>query len=122
MKSKVANFSKNALIYGIGIAFNQLMNVLLLPLLTHHLTTAEYGVIGILNTILFVAFSLFLLGFNVSCPIVFFSDNQQKERDNTISTAIRVLGISGIILLTIGVMFIPFLSRYLFADTKYAWC
>lgn len=113
--------SKNTLIYGVGIGMNQLFSILLLPLFTHYLTKEEFGVIGVLNLLVLVLFSIFSLGLNVSGSIVYFSHEGQRERDRAINNTLFVLFAASLCMLIAGGIFSGWMNDLLFQGQNYTW-
>ena len=62
--SKLKNFSKDTVIYGIGDGLGRLISLVMLPILSRIFVPADYGIIDLLT----VSYAFLLMGTNLSIP------------------------------------------------------
>ncbi|MCK5738086.1 oligosaccharide flippase family protein, partial [bacterium] len=80
--------SKHTLIYGLGDVIIKAIAFLLIPLYTHHLATSEYGEYALVYAIEIVLPMVLSLGFNFAILKVFHDYESEKDKQETIFTAI----------------------------------
>lgn len=109
-----SGFLRNALIYGVGGAAAQIAAALLLPLYTHYLTPADYGVLELIErTGTIVVLLLLGNGVRMATFAFYCQAPTAADRQRTFSTIAVVLWV---ILLTgsvAGLAFSPWLARWL---------
>lgn len=119
MKSDFRRLAKGSAIYGIGSILNQFINILLLPLFTSYLSPSDYGVISVLTLTTFILLSIFSLGFGTSIGICYFDDDSPRRKEETICSAVVVLGVSSFVMLVLGNLFAEQISGLLFRSAEY---
>ena len=80
-------------IYGVGTVIVQLVNILLLPLLTAHLSPREYGAIAVLNLISLFFVAIVSCGIGTAIGICYFDYKERRERDVLVWSATGMLGV-----------------------------
>jgi O-antigen/teichoic acid export membrane protein len=112
---------KHSTIYAVGTLSRQLVGFLLLPLYTHYMTPADYGMVGLL--VFSLALLEPLLGARLceAIPRFYFEQNTEAGRGTVITTAMAITaGISSVASLLIFALKAP-ASRILFGTTDYSW-
>lgn len=102
-----------------GLGINKIISLLILPIFTAYLSPSDYGVIGILAFISFFVTPIFGLGVGISIGIVYFEEDNQARKDQTIWMAFILLLISSILLLSGTLIFIPKIGRWMFKNSEY---
>ena len=80
--------SRHTLIYGLGDVIIKAIAFLLIPLYTHHLATGEYGEYALVYAVETVLPMMLSLGFNFAILKVFHDYDDEKDKQETIFTAI----------------------------------
>ncbi len=105
--------AKHTLTYGVGLGINSVVAILLLPVYTRYLTPNDYGVkelIGLTTDVIGV-----LLATAISSAIYrfYFEYEDEKDRNEVISTAIIGLGATGMVALSVLSLFTKQMSTYI---------
>jgi O-antigen/teichoic acid export membrane protein len=113
-------FAKHSAIYGIGNGLNRAAAILLIPLYTRVLSTAEYGALEMFYVTASVMGTL--LGMNIAHGTLrfFFEFEEEIDRKKVISTSLLssiILSVSVVLVLS---FFRPRLSMLLFKSTAYS--
>ena len=120
MKAHLNRLFKGTVTYGIGGMLQQLVSFLLLPIFTAYLTTADYGIIGILGVVGFLVTPMLQLGIGVSTGIVYFEKEDAGHRCRVTWTALIVLLASAGALAVAAIVFDTQISRLTFQNADYA--
>ncbi len=120
MIATVKRLGKNTIIYGVGSTLNRFIGLLLLPLFTSYLTTADYGITSILGLVTFIATSIFALGFGVSIGLCYFEGDNPQHKVATIWTASAVLLLSVYLMVTLGNLYSRPISHAAYQSGEYA--
>jgi O-antigen/teichoic acid export membrane protein len=119
MKDKLRSTAKHTVVYSIGNLSAKLIGLLLLPLYTSKLTTADYGILGILEII--GQFLIVVLGLNLySAMIRWCSEDANCGKQKNIIFSVFA-SLTGIVIL-LNVITIPFsrqLSGFFFNNIDY---
>ncbi|MGC9337895.1 MAG: oligosaccharide flippase family protein [Candidatus Cloacimonadia bacterium] len=110
--------AKHTTIYGLGIFFNKIVAFLLLPVYTRFLTPHDYGIKELVGISTEVVGLLVSVAISASIFRFYFEYDDEKERNEVISSAIIVLGIIGIIILSPFAIFSNYLARYILDAEK----
>jgi O-antigen/teichoic acid export membrane protein len=106
-------------IYGVGQALRGLNSLILLPIYTHYLTPADYGLVELLMVI--VDLTALVLGLRIGAGIFkYYTDADNRiEKNTVISSALGLLTFAGV--LGIGCLFVlsDTLADYLQAPTGF---
>lgn len=105
---------KGSIIYGLGIAINQLLNIFLLPLFTKYLQPNDYGIASVLSTFSLVLYYVFSLGFGTSIGLIYYEKESLEHRNNTIWTSFYSLLILSFCVVITGFLFKDQISYLLF--------
>src|SRR5512137_1961965 len=119
-QTKTPSFLNQILIYGLGLALNYGISIILLPLYSRLMPTEEYGVLEILNRTIEIASLLLLTQYGITY-IRFFRDRPDEAyRNRVTSTSMYVIfivaGFIGIALILLRIS----LSEILFQSPDYA--
>lgn len=117
--SNAGRLIKHSTIYAIGNISRQLIGFVMLPVYTRYLTPADYGVIGLLTFSVSLLEGVFGARLGQAMPKFYFEQEEQRQRNAIISTALMVTGgISAIV--TAAVFFVrnP-ASEVLFGTSSY---
>lgn len=99
------SISRNAFVYGLGIVASRLASFIMLPVYTHQLSTADYGLLQLLQLTVDVVAIASTAGATAGVLRFYFKTNDLEERERIVSTAFFMLvglGIFGGILLAIA--------------------
>jgi O-antigen/teichoic acid export membrane protein len=119
-RTKTPSFLNQILIYGLGLALNYGISIILLPLYSRLMPTEEYGVLEILNRTIEIASLLLLTQYGITY-IRFFRDQTDEDyRRRVTSTSMYVIFIiSGFIGIAL-ILLRGALSEILFQSPDYA--
>lgn len=111
--------AKHSAIYGVSNVLNTAIALILLPIYTHYLTPADYGILEVLTiTVLFV--SVFLqLGLGSAIFKIVLYDKSESE-DVLVSTAFYFLTISSGIVFIILYLLAPSIADIILDSSQYA--
>lgn len=105
---------KNTAIFALGNLATKFISFFLVPLYTSILTTSEYGIVDLINTISMIAVPVLIL--NISEAIMRFSLDKGADYNKIMSIGLLMTMLS----VPIGALFVPVVG--LFEDLKpYAW-
>jgi len=121
MLDQIRSTVKNSLIYGLGNLSVKLVGFVLIPLYTGHFSTAEYGVLGVVE----ITSQLLVAVFGMSLFSAFFRwywDKTYLDRQQAIFFTIMVfVGIGGILLSLLLWPFAPALSLFLLESADHSY-
>lgn len=118
--SQAQQMVKHSSIYAVGNISRQLVGFIMLPIYTHYLTPADYGVIGLL--VFLVSLFEIILGGHMfqAVPKFYHQEDDPKRKNSVVSTAFLVTTcFSGLACLLMASFSEP-LSRVTFGDEKYS--
>lgn len=116
-----ARLVKHSTIYAIGTLSRQLVGFLLLPLYTHYMTPADYGMVGLLVFSLALLEPLLGARLGEAIPRFYFEQTTEERRGTVITTAMAITGgISAVASLLIFSLQVP-ASEALFGTRQYAY-
>jgi len=110
---------KHGIVYGIGAILEKALAFLLFPLYTTRLTTADYGILGLVTITGSVITTIFIIGMNYGLLRSYYDYKDEEKKKAVISTAFYILLVSSLILLVIGVFSARRLSIILFDSPEY---
>ena len=91
---------KHSSIYAVGQILTRMVSVLLLPLYTHCLTTADYGVVGILDTTAAILALMIGGGMVTAVTRFHFERPSEEDHDRTWWTGLTWVGFASLVVLT----------------------
>ncbi len=107
MLRKLQSLASDSMIYGASSALGQMINFLLVPMYTHHLSEADFGVWAMLNIALMLFVPLANLGMSNTVFRRFNTCKDDEERQEVLSTGLfSVLGST----LLLGVLCLTFVA------------
>lgn len=120
MFNKLKLVAKHSLIYGLGNILNRIVGLILLPLYTDKLTTAEYGGVGIAEVTSQVIITFF--GFSLYRALErFYWDKHYADKKKSIFFTVFIcLIFFSICIYICSLFFDEFLARVLFGSSDYA--
>lgn len=80
MLPRLAQLSKDSIIYGIGGAAVRYTGLILLPIYTRAFTTGEYGVLESINNLGALLLAVAMLGLDGAAPLLYFETDEPQER------------------------------------------
>jgi O-antigen/teichoic acid export membrane protein len=98
-----------------------MIGFLLLPVFTHYLSPAEYGVSALIIVYTTLFNGIFSLGTGASIGIYYFEEEDETARARVIWTTAAVLLVNCLLLTLIGFIFAPQFSRWMFGSTEFAY-
>ena len=105
---------RHTLVYGAGIVASKLVSFIMLPVYTHYLTTADYGVLELLGTTIDVIGMIGGLGLGAGIFKLHADAKSDTERRHLMSTAMLGSGGLSVIIATLGIIASPAMTRALF--------
>lgn len=118
--AKFRDLAKEGAIYGTGSMAQRLAALVLLPLYTTVLSSAEYGILGLVLITGQIAEIVFALGLRASLFRSFYDYDDEKARRVVVSTVLILTAGSGLLLLFGGVVFADDLAALVLGDRQYA--
>ncbi len=109
MFNELKNTAKQTSIYSLGNLLPKLVGFLLLPLYTDHLTTAEYGILAILQATGFVLIGIF--SFNLHTAMLRWLA-QEKDESAQRSIVFTTLVSTAMIVAVLQIILLPFSSSF----------
>ncbi len=80
VRTKIVSLAGDSLVYGLGQAATKSIYMLLVPLLTHAFSTAQYGLTEISNLLVTLTYSLALLGLDSAYPYFYYRSEEAERR------------------------------------------
>ncbi len=112
--------SKHYVIYAGGTIINKAIGFIMVPVYTRCITPPEYGIIGILNLMVWVLG--LIVGMNISAGVTrfYYAYSDQGERGSVVSTAILFVAIFSVPVLASMTLFSGNISYVLFNNKDYS--
>lgn len=98
LKRYIGRLGKNSVIYGVGNSLSKVLALLLLPFLTAYLTPEDYGIISMFATFATFIQPIFQMGISAGLAPVYFSQDNNSDKNMTIFNAFFLLLISSCLL------------------------
>lgn len=96
MNKKYRNLSKNTIVFTIGTFGSRFISFFLVPLYTYVLSTAEYGIVDLLNTT--VQLLLPILTINIQDSVLRFALDKNYRKEDILKASSKVIAISNVLL------------------------
>lgn len=119
MYRKIFTLTKHSIVYGFGYILTRSIGFVLLPIHTNYLTTADYGIVGLLFASLAVLNIIYRYGIDVAFLRFFILEKETVAKKKVFSTAFITIFLSGIFLSILINIFPQFLSQTIFQDKNY---
>ncbi len=117
--SELKVISRHSGIYGLSNILNRIVSLILLPVYTHYLTPADYGLMDLLYfTTAFIGIVL-EMGINSAVSRFYFESEDQKKRNLIISTAFYGFGVGSTVIVLIFIGGSRFLTELIFKESAY---
>lgn len=111
------SIGKSAIIYGLQPVLARAVSIIMLPVYTHYLTVADYGVLQLLATTVEIVSILVISGATAGVSRFYFKRETEAERNRLLSTAwllhCGLAAFAGVLILITA----PFVHRYLLKGT-----
>jgi O-antigen/teichoic acid export membrane protein len=120
LAAQIQRLGKHSVIYGLGGLTQRIVAVLLLPLYTRHLTTADYGAIEALVALSAVVFALLRAGIQSSFFRFYFQAEDERGRQTVVRTSFWFTMGAATIALIAGVALAEPISHALFHTGAHA--
>ncbi|MCB0324877.1 MAG: oligosaccharide flippase family protein, partial [Bdellovibrionales bacterium] len=117
--SIIKQVAKNSLIYGLGDLLTKLVGFLLIPLYTHYLTTAEYGVLELLDLTSYIVGFLLAMGIAQAVMRFYFEYESEEERNRVVSVALLTVWLASAGGLVVLQVCAPWFSEAVFQSADY---
>lgn len=105
---------KETVVYGASRYIGKFIGVFLLPLYTAALTTEDYGILDVLNTIPFIGAFLIVSGTDAALSYFYFRKEFSGEKHLMISSALWIRIMFALVILAIIVVLSPYLTNLMF--------
>ena len=120
MFEEVKKLAKHSSVYGLGILLTNSIAFVMIPIYTRFLTTADYGILEIINRTSEILGIILIGGLGLTV-LRFYQDSDQKEHQNTVvSTAILWMFLFGSLALVVFFSQSTYISKLLFGTNQYA--
>lgn len=100
MKSKYAYLSKNIILFSVSGFVPKLLSLILVPIYTSCLSTAEYGVSDLITTTVSLLIPIFTL--DIQDAVIRFALDKDYKKDDVFSAAVKIM-LTGFSIICIGV-------------------
>lgn len=114
-----SSIARNVIIYGIGGVLSQAAGLITLPLMTHQLSSLEYGSIEVITSL--TGYFNLLIGLNMMTGLYrfFFQAEDAEDRKKMVSTTFLFVGLCGLVVILLSFLFGEQFSQYLFKDSEH---
>ncbi len=115
-----SSVARNVIIYGIGGVLSQAAGLITLPLMTRRLTSLEYGSIEVITSL--TGYFNLLIGLNTMTGLYRFffrAEEGSDDRKEMVSTTFLFVGLCGIAVILISLLFGGMFSQRLFHDSDH---
>lgn len=117
--SELRKFIKSSGVYALASVINPLISLMLAPFLTHSLSTRDYGVFTLLNTIIGLTTGITQLGIGSAFFRAYnFDYTERNERQSVVATATFLLFIISTLMATGAIITAPFFAYHLLGHTS----
>ena len=113
MSSRNENLIKNVILFAIGNIGSKLLQIILVPLYTRVMTSAEYGTVDIMQAIVSLLIPIFC--FTIYEAVFRYAMEKDYDKKAVFSTGVVVCGIGGILLCLCGAI------ATIFIDPVFVW-
>jgi O-antigen/teichoic acid export membrane protein len=118
--SKIKTTGKHGIIYGIGSSLQQAITIILVPIYTTYLSTAEYGTLGLIRITAQLAGSIFWLGLTSALFRSYFDYEDEAGKKKVVSTTLLLLLGSCITAMVLTLLFSSKLSVLIFGSDEFS--
>jgi O-antigen/teichoic acid export membrane protein len=114
------NLLKGTALYSIALFGQRLGSTILLPINTRFLTTADYGVLELVEQITMVASMLLGIQLSAALGYFYFENDSEESRNRVSSTVLIGAFLIGIVASIVGLLFITPLSKLFFGQVDFS--
>lgn len=118
--SKFSELLRHFFIYGFGSIAQAITSFVLLPIITNHLSTSDYGIYVLINMAGLLAGTVFYFGISSALPRSYFEYKDEKNQNSVLSTALTLVLIGAFTQIAVGYLFSNHISIYLFKTQEYS--
>lgn len=119
MLAQLLRVSKHSLIYSVGAMAERGVGFLLVPLYTRYLTPEDYGILGMLLTVM-ATFLLFApMGVDSGMIMSYYEGESKGEKRKAVGTALATTAVGATVMLTLAMLLAPRLSQLFFSTEAY---
>ncbi len=111
---------KHSTIYAIGNISRQLISFVMLPVYTHYLSPADYGVVGLISFAIAIFETLLGAKMVQALPRYYHDAEDVAEKNAVVSTSFLITGLSSLVTVCAIFFFRETLSRVLFESPRFA--
>lgn len=111
---------RNSFVYGIGSVLQRSFALLMLPVLTHKLSTSDYGIAALLSLFTATMTGILSLGTGNSLGIMYFREASSERKQSLIRSNIAILAVNGTFWLLVVWWLAPSISTLVFQDSSYS--
>jgi O-antigen/teichoic acid export membrane protein len=86
-RTSFRRLGRDTLIYGIGIILSRAVSFFMLPVYTRYLTTADYGVLQLLDMTIDISYIVFTAGMTAGMSLFYFQASEEQERRDIVRTS-----------------------------------
>jgi O-antigen/teichoic acid export membrane protein len=119
MNEQLAKLFRNAAVYGFGRILGKVISFLLIPFYTFYFSTAEYGVMEILNLAAMIAAVVLAPGLSTAVMRFFYDTEDEHERQTVISTGLITTLVVGGAVTAMAFLFTQWISQALLGSGQY---
>lgn len=114
-----SSVARNVIIYGIGGVLSQAAGLITLPLMTHSLSSLEYGSIEVITSL--TGYFNLLIGLNMMTGLYrfFFQAEDERDRGEMVSTTFLFVGLCGALVILISLLLGGLFSQRMFGNAEY---
>lgn len=110
---------KHGVIYGVGSSLTTIVGILLVPVYTNYLSTAEYGVLSLITITATIVTTVFLWGLIAALFRSYYEHEDEKRRVEVVGTALALMAVSGAAVAVFGHLLAPHISNLVFSTAAY---
>ena len=110
---------KHSFIYGIGNILNKAIAFFLIPIYTHYLTTAEYGILELVELVGYIIGMFLGLGISQSLIRFYYECHDSKEKDEIVSSSLMAITAISVVVLSSLTILSDKLSLIIFKNSDY---
>ena len=119
MLKSVKTLLTTSFVYGLGNAASKFIGFFFLPVFTHYLSPAEFGIFDTFSLILFFGTTFSLIGTDSAMSRFYYDSEEVQDRQRTISTAVTLGLVLSIIVFGVGLFFSAGINTAIFGHTLY---
>lgn len=116
---KFKETGKHGIVFGTGATLQRLIAFVLIPIYTRHLTTSDYGLLGLISITGLVLLTISELGLSPALCRSYYDYNDEGNKRTVISTAFFLSVVIGCMSCVLGIFSTRYLSILLFGSEKY---